>query len=383
MLRKLLAVVLLFSGSALAQTIAIRAGNLIDPATGTVSKNQIILVKNGKIAEVGPRVAIPAGMEVVDLSNSWVFPGLIDAHTHLTAGPAPGIPSPVIVPYLSESTGLRALRGAVNARAVLEAGFTAVRDVGNDAEYAAVDVRRSIERGWIPGPTMLTTGKIIAAFGGQSRDVPPEQGPFWKHEYLDADGPEEVRKAVRRNIYYGAKAIKLVADNSPYFYSQAEIRAAVEESHAAGLTIAVHSYGGQSARNVIMAGADSIEHGFDLTDDLLRLMKEKGVVRGHRFPGSPFEHDELQSHREPEDPGAAHRGPPAARTSNGSEDGLRHRRLHGTAGQEPRRPDAGLSGCLDRRGSPQRGNTQGDGYQRGRAFPLAGQTRLDCCRPGG
>lgn len=275
----------LLSCAAQAQTVAIRAGNVIDPDRGTVAKNQVILVKDGKIAEVGPSVQVPRDATVVDLSNAWVLPGLMDAHTHLTAGPAPRIPAPVITPYLSESSALRALRGALHARELLEAGFTVVKDVGNDAEYAAVDLRHAIERGWTPGPTMLTTGKIIAAFGGQSQGVPPEQGPFWKHEYIDADTPEEVRKAVRQNIYYGANAIKLVADNNPYFYSQEEVRAAVEEAHAAGMTIAVHVYGGQAARNVILAGPDSIEHGFELSDELLRLMKEKGIVLvGTDFP---------------------------------------------------------------------------------------------------
>jgi len=282
---RVLALVLLLSSPALAQTVAIRAGNLIDPATGTSSRNQTILVKEGKIVEVGPGVRIPSDARVVDLSNSWVLPGLMDAHVHLTAGPAPGIPTPVITPYLSESTSFRALRGLRHAREVLEAGFTAVKDIGNDGEYAAVDLRRAIERGWFPGPTMLVTGKIIAAFGGQSRGVPPEQGPFWQYEYIDADTPDEIRKAVRRNIYYGANAIKLVADNNAYFYSEEEIRAAAEETHAAGMTLAVHTLGGQSARNVILGGADSIEHGFDLSDELLQLMKEKGVVLvGTDFP---------------------------------------------------------------------------------------------------
>jgi imidazolonepropionase-like amidohydrolase len=287
MLKRLLAFVFLFAGPAQAQgpVIAIRAGNLIDPATGQVARNQIILVRDGKITEVSATATIPAGAQVIDLSSSWVMPGLMDAHTHLTAGPAPGTPAPVIVPYLSESSSLRALRGAANARNILEAGFTAVRDVGNDAEYAAVDLRRAIERGWTPGPTMLTTGKIIAAFGGQSSDVPPEQGAFWKHEYLDADTPDEIRKAVRRNIYYGANAIKLVADNNAYFYSFAEVKAAVEESHAAGLTCAIHVYGGEAARNVILGGADSIEHGFALSDELQQLMKDRGTVLvGTDFP---------------------------------------------------------------------------------------------------
>ena len=88
------------------------------------------------------------------------------------------------------------------------AGFTALKDIGNDANYVSIDVRRAIEKGLFVGPTMLTTGKIIAPFGGQSHGMPPQMGPFWRFEYQDADTPDEVRKAVRQNIYYGANAIK-------------------------------------------------------------------------------------------------------------------------------------------------------------------------------
>ena len=208
-------VVLLMSPSALAQTSVIRAGNLIDPSTGKMSRNQVILVREGQIVEVGANVETPSDAEVVDLTDAWVMPGLMDAHTHITVGPPPN--TSIITPYLSESSAFRALRGAKNARIMLEAGFTAAKDIGNDAEYAAVDVRRAIERGWFRGPTLLTTGKIIAPFGGQSTGVPPEQGAFWRHEYVDADTPDEVRKAVRRNIYYGANSIKLVSDHNAYF----------------------------------------------------------------------------------------------------------------------------------------------------------------------
>ncbi len=242
--RWLALLLLVFCGTLSAQTVAIRAGNLVDPATGSVAKNQIILVRGGKIVDVGPGVQLPPGAEVVDLSNAWVMPGLMDAHTHLTLG------GPMLdqleAAYLRETSGMRLLRGIRNARIVLEAGFT---------------------------------------FGGQSHSIPPEIGPFWQFEYLDADTPDEVRKAVRRNIYYGANAIKLVADNSVFHYSVEEIRAAVSEAHAAGLTVAVHVYGGEAARNVILGGADSVEHGFTLNDDLLRLMKEKGTVLvGTDFP---------------------------------------------------------------------------------------------------
>ncbi|MBI3662365.1 MAG: amidohydrolase family protein [Acidobacteria bacterium] len=286
MLKKLLMAMLLFAAPALAQTTAIRAGNVIDPATGAVTKNQIILVKDGKITDVGPAVKIPAGAAVLDLSNSWVMPGLMDAHTHLTLGS----PGELFLEgeYLKASSALRALNGLRNAQDALQAGFTGVRDVGNDANFVSVDIRRAIERGWFIGPTMLTTGKIIAPFGGQSHNIPPEMGPFWRFEYQDADTPDEVRKAVRQNIYYGANAIKLVADNSPYYYSEEEVRAAVSEAHKAGLTVGVHVYGGEAARNVILGGADSVEHGFDLSDELLKLMKEKGTVLvGTDFP---YEH---------------------------------------------------------------------------------------------
>ncbi len=256
------------------QTIAIRAGHLIDPKNGTVAKNQIILVKDKKILAKGADLAIPKDAEIVDLSSSWVMPGIMDAHTHVTLTEESFNGDSV---YLVEGTGLRALRGLRTAQILLNAGITTVRDVGNDANFAAVDLRKAIDAGWFVGPTVQTAGKIIAPFGGQSTGITPEAGTEWLFEYYDADGPEEVRKAVRKNIFYGADLIKLVADNSDYHYSLEEIRAAVEEAHHAGRPVAVHVYGGEAADNVIAGGVDSIEHGFELTDDQLRRMKEKGI----------------------------------------------------------------------------------------------------------
>ena len=160
-----------------------------------------------------------------------------------------------------------------------------MRDVGNSAEWAMSDVRRAIESGWFVGPTIIDSGKIIAPFGGQSRNIPPKQGPFWQFEYIDADGPAEIRKAVRTNIYYGAGVIKLVADNNPYHYSIEEFRAAVDEAHRAGIPVAVHVYAGDALENAIEAGVDSIEHGFDLTDAQMKRMKDKGIfLVGTDFP---------------------------------------------------------------------------------------------------
>jgi imidazolonepropionase-like amidohydrolase len=267
-----------------AQVIAVRAGTVIDPAHGSSAKDQIILVEKGKILAVGAGIAIPAGAEVIDLSHEWVAPGLIDAHTHMTLTEIGG-DAPFESFYLNQSSTLRALRGLHNATLVLQAGFTTLRDVGNSAEWAMSDVRRAIDAGWFVGPTIIDSGKIIAPFGGQSRDIPPRQGPFWQFEYIDADGPDEIRKAVRTDIYYGAGVIKLVADNNPYHYSVDEFRAAVNEAHRAGIPVAVHVYAGDALDNAIEAGVDSIEHGFDLTDAQLKRMKDKGIfLVGTDFP---------------------------------------------------------------------------------------------------
>jgi imidazolonepropionase-like amidohydrolase len=280
----LASILLLLAAPLYAGVVALRAGSVIDPAHGTVAKDQIILVENGKIKAVGAGIAIPADAEVIDLSHEWIAPGLIDAHTHMTLTEIEG-DAPFESFYLNQSSTLRGLRGLHNAMQVLQAGFTTLRDVGNSAEWAMSDVNRAIEAGWFLGPTIIDSGKIIAPFGGQSRNIPPRQGPFWQFEYIDADGPAEIRKAVRTDIYYGAGVIKLVADNNPYHYSIEEFRAAVDEAHRAGIPVAVHVYAGDALENAIEAGVDSIEHGFDLTDAQMKRMKDKGIfLVGTDFP---------------------------------------------------------------------------------------------------
>ncbi len=270
-----------------AQKVAVRAGHVVDPATGTAAADQVILVEDGRITAVGRNLDVRGVDRVIDLSDAWVMPGLMDAHVHLTLNMPDemGVAVPLPTFYLSQSNASRALLGVKNARDVLHAGFTTVKDIGNDGNYVATDLRRAVEAGWIEGPTILNTGKIIGPFGGQTHDISPDMPHIWEFEYVDADSPEEVRKAVRQNIYYGATAIKLVADNSAFYYDVDEIRAAVDEAAKAGLTVAVHAYGGEGARNAILAGAHSIEHGWTLDDELLRLMKERGTVLvGTDFP---------------------------------------------------------------------------------------------------
>ena len=274
-----------------AQSLAIRAGSLIDPATGAVAKNQIILIEGGTIKSVGAGLTIPGEARVIDLSSEWVTPGLMDAHTHLTFSEIQGGGKATFESaYLQESSVFRGFRGLHNAEIMLQAGFTTVRDVGNEANYACHDLRHAIQEGWFNGPTIQCAGKIIAPFGAQSRNFSIEQGPFWRFEYIDADTPSEIIKGIHENIYYGADVIKLVANNGDFHYSEADIRVAVTEAHRAGRPVAVHVYGGPEADAVIRGGADSVEHGFTLTDEQLRMMKERGTyLVGTDFPTAVLE----------------------------------------------------------------------------------------------
>lgn len=269
----------------LAQMLALKAGALVDPLTGTATHDQTVIVDNGVIRAVGHELPVPAGARVVDLSAEWLMPGLMDAHHHLSLGMQYGArqPYPDVAVYLTESSAHRALRGLHNAQIMLNAGFTTIRDPGYEGEYAMVDVRRSIAEGVSDGPTIISGGKVIAPFGGNSGHIVPERGQIWDYEYIDADSPDDVRRAVRRNLYYGATMIKLVAaaDPEPHevqaHYSVDEIRAAVDEAHKAGVAVAIHVMGGAAAQAAIDAGVDSIEHGWQLTDAQLWQMKSKGI----------------------------------------------------------------------------------------------------------
>src|SRR5687768_17059508 len=192
-----------------AQVTAIKAGRLIDPDAGTVATNQVILVENGKFTAVGPNVAIPAGAQTIDLSTLTVLPGLVDAHNHL-ALTYKEVPERNIyyLTYVLESTPLRAIQAVSNGIQMLASGFTIVRDMGNNANYADVALRVAIEQGWVPGPTIIPSGLIIGGLGGQFWPTPEmakEKGIVYP-EYLDADTPDELVKAIRQNALFGAKS---------------------------------------------------------------------------------------------------------------------------------------------------------------------------------
>lgn len=262
--------------AARAQVTAIKAGKLVDPETGTTAVNQIILVENGKIKAVGAGLPIPAGASVIDLSDSAVLPGLFDCHTHMCQTSSYEKRDLFDVD-MRQTTAFRAIWGVANAKAMLESGFTTIRDVGNNGNYGDTALRRAIEQEIVPGPTMINAGRIIAPFGGQYH-LQPERRSLGEPEYLYADTRDEMRKAIRENIQFGALVIKIVVDDQRYIYSADDIKYIVEEARAAGLKVAAHCMTEQGARNAALGGVASIEHGFRMSDDALRLAKQNNVV---------------------------------------------------------------------------------------------------------
>ncbi len=218
----LIAVLLTIHASAAsAQVTAIRAWRVVDPDAGTTAQNQVILVENGRITAIGGNVAILTGANGIDLSMSTISPGLVDAHTHthLCLGVQERRDAgSYYLTTLRDPDAMRAIQGVVNARTMLQAGFTTVRDIGNEGNYACVQVRRAIEAGLIVGPTMITAGRIIAPYGGQFH-LQPDKRALAEPEYFFADTPDEMVKGVREHAHYGATVIKSVIDDQPYLYS--------------------------------------------------------------------------------------------------------------------------------------------------------------------
>jgi imidazolonepropionase-like amidohydrolase len=269
-------IIMLSAGVGRAQVTAIKAGKLIDPDTGTTAVNQVIIIEGKKIKSVGAGLPIPAGAMVIDLSRFTVLPGLFDAHTHMCQTTSPDNRD-LFTTDIRQPGTYRAILGVVNARAMLESGFTTIRDVGNNGNYADTSLRQAIEEGLVPGPTIINAGRIIAPFGGQYH-LQPERRELGQPEYLFADTRDEMKKAIRENIHFGAKVIKIVVDDQQYIYSVDDIKYIVAEAASAGLKVAAHCLTEQGARNAAEGGVASIEHGFHMSDEALQIAKRNNVV---------------------------------------------------------------------------------------------------------
>ncbi len=266
---------------------AVLAGHLVDPATGEVAQNQIIITRHdhktgrSEILEVGPAnsISIPDGAEEIDLSDRYVLPGLVDSHDHLaiTYKKEPESDNYYFT-VIMDSSPIRAIQAVSNGIQKLASGFTVVRDLGNNGLYTDTALRKAIEQGWVPGPTLINSGIIIGAFGGQFHEIPEREGTVYP-EYLDADTDDEIVKAVRRNIHYGAKVIKVCVDCQAYPYTVDQLKLFVSEAANAGQRVAGHVQTYEGARRAIEAGFWSLEHDRALTDDLHKMMAERGTFR--------------------------------------------------------------------------------------------------------
>ena len=279
----------LFFGAALfvnAQAVAvtvIRAGRLIDTENGRVLTNQMILIENDRIKSVGANLTVPAGAKVIDLSNATVMPGFIDTHTHVT-----GDADENYYDMFRKSFVDNAITAHLNARKTLDAGFTAIRDVGSGG-FVDVALRNAINAGKIPGPRMQVATFYIGSTGshGDLNGFSPWLNSRMPEEMSGvADGADGVRKKVRYLIKYGADVIKFGASagvlseeasvGAPQF-TQEEMNAIVDEAKMHGIKACAHAHGTEAIKMAIKAGVVSVEHGSFLDDEGIRMMKERGT----------------------------------------------------------------------------------------------------------
>ncbi|HEX7960341.1 MAG TPA: amidohydrolase family protein, partial [Terriglobales bacterium] len=266
----------------------LKAGRLLDPRTGNVLSPAAVLIEGDKIKQVGPpsQITAPANAKVFDLGKATLLPGLIDGHTHLfldivippeaeikrheNAFFAPGLLLAIV-----ESPTKRGFLGAQMAREDLESGITTVRNLGHSGIDGDTELRDAINAGRVRGPRVLASGRKLITRGDYVQNLNPALADaILQQEFLLIDGADRAREAVRQNVFQNVNVIKVAADEN---LTVPELAAAVEEAHRNHLKIAVHAVDKTSIQTAIDAGADSIEHGNEATDQQLKQMRDKGI----------------------------------------------------------------------------------------------------------
>jgi imidazolonepropionase-like amidohydrolase len=261
--------------------IIVRVARVLNVLSGAYITGAAIWIEGERIKAVGSAIDVlkqaPASAEVLNLGDMTVLPGLIDCHTHLMARLPAGADG-YALSLLTKSEAYRALEGAADARATLEAGFTTVRDVESEGSgYSDIALRDAINNGLVAGPRMRVATRGIAAVGQyEPFGISPDLTNFPTGAQM-VSGPEEARRAVREQIGHGADLIKVYADWLYPTLTVAEMQVIVEEAHKANRKVAAHATTTEGIRNAILAGVDSIEHGHHADRADLELMKQKGV----------------------------------------------------------------------------------------------------------
>lgn len=267
--------------------VVLRAARLIDGTGAAPITNAVVVVTDNKITAVGEArsVRTPSGAKVIDLGNVTLLPGFIDAHTHLV-GRVLGDPE-------GEASGVRdyeafsAILGVLYARETLMAGFTSVRNVGAAGPFNDIALRKAINDGWVPGPRMQTAAHALGITGGHCDNNGLKPGVLERSiEDGIANGPDEIRAAVRYQIKYGADVIKTCATGGVLSegdavgttqYNFEEMKAMVDEARQHERKVAAHAHGLEGIKIATRAGVASIEHGSFLDEEAARMMKERGT----------------------------------------------------------------------------------------------------------
>ena len=285
------AVIIVSAQSAPPPVVAIRAARLIDGRGGAAIAPAVVVIRGDRIEAVGSSVAIPAAARVIDLGNATLLPGLIDLHTHLTSTGVHWEDE-----LLKTTPGQAALHGAHNALITLMAGFTSCRDMGPTWPYTDIDLRKAIDEGLVPGPRLMVAGNYVSPTGGAGDarqfsifvDVPIVRNL--------ADGPDEIRKAVRTNLKQGADFIKILgtgavlskgAPPGSQQYTEQEMHVAVEEAARWGKHVAAHLHGTDGIKAGIRAGVRTVDHGSMMDDEAVELLRaHKAYFADRTVPAS-------------------------------------------------------------------------------------------------
>jgi len=281
----LLAALLATALPASADTVIVRAGRLLDVEQGRYLADQAIRIEDGRVAAIAPYAAGAAGdVRVIDWSAYTVLPGLIDLHTHLIGD----ISSSDIAAPLASSAARDTLLGVVHARATLAAGFTTVRDMGVYRAYTDVALRNAINAGWVEGPRMFVAGAYVTVShgGGEVTGLAPDIGIPAEMRRGVANSADEVRQRVREILGNGADFIKVIATGAVFTsgtrpsapeFTEAELRAAVEEAANQGTFVATHAHSAEGIKRAVRAGVRSVDHASYLDDEGIELMRRNGT----------------------------------------------------------------------------------------------------------
>lgn len=282
------------SGPGSSGAVVLKAARLLDIRSGRIIAPGEVLVEGERIVEAGTKVTEPAGAEIVDLGDSTLLPGLIDAHVHLFLHPGSED-----LQTVEESVPQRTILAELAARNDLMAGFTAERDMGTEgAGSADTAVRNAIDQGLIPGPRMRISGNAIDILGGHEDAIKfnPAQHVLSNATY--ANTPSEIIAAMREQYKEGADFTKMYETgpdsmrdgqfHTPYQYTEAELSAAVREAARVGKAVAVHATGEPGTLYAAEAGVESVDHAYQLSDETMRIMREKRIPAVPTFTISEY-----------------------------------------------------------------------------------------------